>query len=382
MDFCPKCLSEMTGEPFTGTNLIRINYILMFGTTLIGVADQCPTCRSYVSTRWLVILVPVFPTASFRVQEFHDQQSGQTSYAGRQVPLNRFHLAVGVALVLAVVSLYGLSLLGDWWAQRRAAQGPRPPTAASPGPNRAALRGERLLREGDFANALVAFDEAIRAAPSDAVLYFRRGVSHKQLGHFPQAVEDYEKAIALGFRENAYTNLGNAYRHLGQLEKALTAHKQAVARFPGMVETFLNRGNVYTDLNRLAEAKADFTMACDLEPKNPKAILSLADCLYRMKDYDGALSLATRGIGFLPDNPYGYSLRGNILTEKKDWQKARADFDKALALDPKEPEILYYRGRFNAKAGDRSGCVADMTASARLGYEKAQAFLKKSGVTW
>lgn len=46
------------------------------------------------------------------------------------------------------------------------------------------------------------------------------------------------------------------------------------------------------------------------------------------------LARVNAAIGLYPNNPSIYIVRGNIYSEKKQWDDARKDYDKALSIDP------------------------------------------------
>ncbi len=88
MAFCKNCLKEMEdGAPFTGTFGICLKFILNFGTTLLFESKRCDTCHSYISTKWILIFLPIFPLASYRISENHNLQTNETTFEGKEIPL-------------------------------------------------------------------------------------------------------------------------------------------------------------------------------------------------------------------------------------------------------------------------------------------------------
>jgi CheY-like chemotaxis protein len=88
------------------------------------------------------------------------------------------------------------------------------------------------------------FLHAIDAAPQDAHLYNRLGVSLRRQRKHQQALESYHKALNLEPQnEKVHFNLGVLYFDLGEKDKALKAFRQAVALRPDFPEArdFLQR---------------------------------------------------------------------------------------------------------------------------------------------
>jgi hypothetical protein len=55
---------------------------------LMGGAESCPTCHSFVATQWLVVLLPLWPLKSYRILQTRPQEA-----SGFRIPLYRPHLA-------------------------------------------------------------------------------------------------------------------------------------------------------------------------------------------------------------------------------------------------------------------------------------------------
>ena len=83
-----------------------------------------------------------------------------------------------------------------------------------PGDARVLYRlGEAYLDDGDLQSALVAFERAFAAAPV-AELAYQLGFVHDQLAHQAEAIEWFERALALD------AGHANARAYLGMLKKS------------------------------------------------------------------------------------------------------------------------------------------------------------------
>ena len=73
----------------------------------------------------------------------------------------------------------------------------------------------------NFTRQLATLDAAIKKSPSEEDLYAQRGHVQLFLAHFPEAVADFEKQIALDPTQDApHWQLGIAYYFAGQYEKS------------------------------------------------------------------------------------------------------------------------------------------------------------------
>jgi tetratricopeptide (TPR) repeat protein len=61
----------------------------------------------------------------------------------------------------------------------------------------ALLRGQELSRAGQFEEAILQFDAAIRLQPQSAEAHFHRGVAYMETGKTTRPLEDFNEAIRL-----------------------------------------------------------------------------------------------------------------------------------------------------------------------------------------
>jgi tetratricopeptide (TPR) repeat protein len=90
--------------------------------------------------------------------------------------------------------------------------------------------GKTYLRLEKFDEALSAFDEALLLRPDFAQALVGKGIVYHSLGRYTLAIDTYDKAIGLQpSLAPAHYNLACAYAKNGDIDKARTALKQAVA---------------------------------------------------------------------------------------------------------------------------------------------------------
>lgn len=76
-----------------------------------------------------------------------------------------------------------------------------PPSSKPLPPRELRRKGERLMREGAWSDALDAFEAALQSDPRNARAYWGRGVCRYQLGAYRRAAEDMDAAALLGCRD-------------------------------------------------------------------------------------------------------------------------------------------------------------------------------------
>lgn len=105
----------------------------------------------------------------------------------------------------------------------------------------------------------------LATAGSDFKEPYRRGVEFNKKGEYPQAIEQYSKAIALK-KDSAelYFVRGRAYRQNSQHDQAIADLSKAVTLKPAYGEAYNSRGVAYVGKGDKAKAQADFKKACEL----------------------------------------------------------------------------------------------------------------------
>jgi tetratricopeptide (TPR) repeat protein len=104
--------------------------------------------------------------------------------------------------------------------------------------------------------------KSIRENPNDPLLYLRRAFVLSELGHFTQALDDYNRAINLAPNSSqGYFNRGNLRIKMGIANLALQDYARAISLNPNLPEVYVARGFVRAELGDESGAIADFDRA-------------------------------------------------------------------------------------------------------------------------
>jgi hypothetical protein len=117
--------------------------------------------------------------------------------------------------------------------------------------------GQLYLDDGKFARARACYDKAISSRTDHADPFYRRGIAEVELGDFPAAVPDLERAVktdpAYDFHR-AKGLLAWAYAQTGQSEKAEVRFREAV-QISTISETYYHYALFLESQGRAAEAR-------------------------------------------------------------------------------------------------------------------------------
>jgi tetratricopeptide (TPR) repeat protein len=139
-----------------------------------------------------------------------------------------------------------------------------------------AALGRVLYADGDFGASVSHFERASRIDTLYPDGYNNAGIALAQLGRWPEAIKEYESALAIrpGFGV-AESNLGVALAAEGQLDAAIAHYAKAAAADSANVDAETNWGNALVRLNRLDDAASHYEAALRIQPRNAGAHLNL-----------------------------------------------------------------------------------------------------------
>jgi len=140
-------------------------------------------------------------------------------------------------------------------------------------------KGKELYLSDHDADAVAAFEEAVKLDPNLAEAHFRLGLGYESLGKRDEAEAEYKMAIAAYKKyfegnENdpeAHYALGQTYANLGQFSEAIRQYKEATKLKEDDPDMFYDLGVAYTKLAQYDAAAAAFSKSLEIDPDNYRA---------------------------------------------------------------------------------------------------------------
>jgi Flp pilus assembly protein TadD len=179
--------------------------------------------------------------------------------------------------------------------------------------------------------------------------------------------EDKKKTAAL---QGALTT-GETLLKEGKHDEAIAKFNEAILVLPACHVCYYYIGMANTQKQQHAEAEAAYKKAIEVKPDFVEAYNALAGVYNSQKKYDEALAMSAKaaelaGAGGGGGNAAAIYNQGVSLWNAQKFAEAKAQFEKAVALDPNMAEAWYQLGMANLNTGDMNGAVA-----AFEGYLKA-----------
>jgi tetratricopeptide (TPR) repeat protein len=146
----------------------------------------------------------------------------------------------------------------------------------------------------------------------------------------------------------ALDTLGEAYGRLKQYEAAIEVYDQTPESSPMRVNADIHVALLLDALGKSDEASKRLKGIVAEHPNSAEALSALADLERSRKDFVGSADAYTRVLGLTGAGEKTqwaiYYFRGVDYERAKQWDKAEADFKKALELYPEQPLVLNYLG--------------------------------------
>ncbi len=145
--------------------------------------------------------------------------------------------------------------------------------------NASLTQAKSLEAAGNWDEAINVLQQATQVDPNQDLVWFSLGDAQRGAKKYPDAIESYQKAIALknASQDKAHlgayhNNLADAYAKSGQTDKAVQEYDAAATAEPANAATYyFNEGAVFTNTNKSDEAIAAFDNAIKADPTKAAA---------------------------------------------------------------------------------------------------------------
>jgi tetratricopeptide (TPR) repeat protein len=176
----------------------------------------------------------------------------------------------------------------------------------------------------------------VSTAPDRAQALFERGMTFMSPGKYPQAIEQFSRAIgAWDKHARAYLQRGIARQVLGQSGEALADFEQAAFLDPSLVEAYTARATIFRDQGKVREAINEFTKSIELRPT--------MDAYYQ---------------------------RGQLWAKSAEHAKAIEDYDRAISYGRNAPYVYRARAESRRILGDLAGYQEDRDAANSVEHKR------------
>lgn len=120
------------------------------------------------------------------------------------------------------------------------------------------LKGDVEVSYSRYANAMLCYGFAVQFAPESHEIWCNRGICATGARMYPEAVESFERSLALQPSFEGHYNYGNTLCSIGNAEKAVEHYRAAQAFDPDHKQLHANLGVALIGLGRWQEGFAEY----------------------------------------------------------------------------------------------------------------------------
>jgi len=242
--------------------------------------------------------------------------------------------------------------------------------------------GLALYQKGDYVNAKLQFDDAIKFSPNSSDNYKWRGDTWTRLDNHSMALADYNEAIRLNSHNcAAYLNRGRVHFLDRDLARAIEDFSETIRLCPQDDDGYHARGMAYYMRDDFNKALVDFEQAILFNNRNSDYYQWRGDTNVGLNRLQRAIECYDQAIKIDPNNAFAFNQRGSAWILLDNPSKALADYDMSIFISSRNPHAFLNRGIIYLTTGKYSFALSDFNEAIKLKSDSAIFFYFR-GQAW
>ena len=241
-------------------------------------------------------------------------------------------------------------------------------------------KGMVLYKQNKNAEALAMFEKALSLEGRNATAKYYRAATLDRMNQPEQSVAAYRETVAIAPEyAPAWFDLGVINYNKGAYPDAVSAYKEAIRIDPDYYQAHLNLASTYRQMERYAEANAEYKLAEVGIKDNPDLYLEWGFCLGKTNEWDKATARLDQAHKLSPsavdDSNLGWAYYNSAQADKQNKKdaeanakllKGRESLQAAVQKDPKLDAAYMNLGSTNNSLGDFQAAVAALNTALSL----------------
>lgn len=220
-------------------------------------------------------------------------------------------------------------------------------------------KGKSLSQLGRHEEAIECFDKALAIAARDPGTWGNKGIALDGLGRYEEAISCYDRQLAIDPRNAiGWLNKGFPLGKLGRHEEALACYDKALVIDPQKANTWVGKGSMLKQLGRHKEAIDCYDKALKIDPRHAHAWNNKSNVLKALDRTKEAIECLDKALAIDPHYSDAWYNKGNALLALGSDEEAIDCYDKTLEINPRHElawigkgNVLYNLGRYEEAAG-------------------------------
>ncbi len=238
-----------------------------------------------------------------------------------------------------------------------------------------------LMNEGKANEAIDLATEALTDETKIRGAHLLLGNAYRSLGEIEKAREEFELEVKLEPKmAEGHGNLGNVLLQTGNVPEAIAQYQEAIRLKPSYAPAHYNLANTLLGSGRPDAAIDEYREALRLEPENVEAHLNLGMALNQLGKSGEAVAELKECLELKPDDLEAMVNLGLVLNGAGQVPEALAYYGEALKIEPHNAVIYYNRGNALFGAGRVEEAMEDFRQASELRPDYAESW-NNLGVT-
>ncbi len=241
-------------------------------------------------------------------------------------------------------------------------------------------QGDDLLSQGRHGEALEAFKQAVRMAPSFVRALVGLGRSYFFLNRYQEAAQAFEDALRNDPKheeKDSYKDLADVYVLLDNPEAAILVGRRMVASLPNDEDSYHALAEIYDKTGRFEAALETLKNGLEVLPQSESLLGDLGLLYYGHGKYAEAIAELRRAVDAHPTFSSLYYFIGLAYTELNRTKEAIEAFQQAVKLKPAYDGYHFDLGKAYLAIGDRPSAIREYQYLKRLGSIEAEWLFKE-----
>jgi tetratricopeptide (TPR) repeat protein len=197
------------------------------------------------------------------------------------------------------------------------------------------LLGLVAIQRGDPAQGVSLIGRAVELRPDDAASHSNLAEAYRACGQIDRAVASCQRAIELQPQyPEAHSNLALILLRRGEIEAAITHFREAIRQQPRFASAHNGLGNALRQKGDRAAALAHYKIAVALDPRSAEAHSNLGRVLMEEGDPKLALLHSEEAVRLRPHLAAALTNLANVLIVHGRLDEAKARLLEAVRLEP------------------------------------------------
>jgi tetratricopeptide (TPR) repeat protein len=209
-------------------------------------------------------------------------------------------------------------------------------------------RGNALVENGMYAEAIQCYDKALEINPKDETVWNNRALTLVRLNRFSEAIESYDKALEINPTvEKIWSNKGLVLARMKQTDGKIDLQK-IVSSMPESREQEIAKksmehmvmGNTMYSMGKYKDAIDSFNESLQIEPGNNIAWNNKGLALAKSGKIDEAIACYDKALQIEPNDHVILNNKGNALYKKGNIKEALKSYEAAFELNPESKTAI------------------------------------------